>query len=203
MPVQKQGSFVPENISALLSHFGCTGDLYRISAGKFIPDRKKKSISFSFSPSTSDDLYILDLKSGPWTDFGCCYFISLSLSLSSSNFLFLSLFTVAAGTAEIYRIGTYTGTETSSFILKNIPALPGSFNCTGDLYRISAGKFIPDWKKKSISFSLSPSTSDDLYILDLKSGPWTNFGCCYFIFIFFSPLSLCVHLTFSFSLSLP
>ena len=37
---------------------------------------------------------------------------SLSLSLSSSNFLFLSLFTVAAGTAEIYRIGTYAGTET-------------------------------------------------------------------------------------------
>ena len=62
MPVQKQGSFVPENISALLSRFGCTGDLYRISAGKFIPDRKKKSISFSLSPSTSDDLYILDLK---------------------------------------------------------------------------------------------------------------------------------------------
>ena len=70
-------------IYQLYCRFGCTSDLYRISAGKFIPDRKKKSISFSFSPSTSDDLYILDLKSGPWTDFGCCYFISLSLGFSN------------------------------------------------------------------------------------------------------------------------
>ena len=62
--------------------FSCTGELYRISASKFISDRKKTSVSFSLSPSTGNDHYILDLKSGLWTDFGCCYFISLSLSLS-------------------------------------------------------------------------------------------------------------------------
>ena len=81
---QKQGNLVSKNIPALPDHFNCTGELYRISANKFISDQKKTSVSFSFSPSTGDDHYILDLKSGLWTDFGCCYFISLSLSLSLS-----------------------------------------------------------------------------------------------------------------------
>ena len=95
MPVWKQGSFVPKNIPALPGRFGYTGDLYRILAGKFIPDQKKISVSFSLSPSTGDDLYILNLKTGPWTDFGCYYFIFIffsPLSPSPSNFLFLSLF---------------------------------------------------------------------------------------------------------------
>ena len=83
---QKQGNFVSKNIPAFSSHFNCTGELYRISANKFISDQKKTSVSFSLSPSTSDDHYILNLKSGLWTDFGCCYFISLSLSLSLSLF---------------------------------------------------------------------------------------------------------------------
>ena len=81
---QKQGNFVPKNIPALPGRFSCIGELYRISASKFISDRKKISVSFSLSPSTGDDHYILDLKSRLWTDFGCCYFISLSLSLSPS-----------------------------------------------------------------------------------------------------------------------
>ena len=81
---QKQGNFVPKNIPALPGRFSCTGELYRISASKFISDRKKTSVSFSLSPSTGNDHYILDLKSGLWTDFGYCCFISLSLSLSLS-----------------------------------------------------------------------------------------------------------------------
>ena len=94
MPVQKQGSFVPENILPLPGHFGCTGDLYRISASKFIPYRKKKSVSFSLSPSTGDDLYILDLKSGRGLILAAATSSSspFSLSLYPSNFLFLSLF---------------------------------------------------------------------------------------------------------------
>ena len=94
MPVQKQGSFVPENIPTLLDRFGCTGDLYRISAGKFIPYQKKKSVSFSFSPSTGNDLYILDLKSGRGLILAAATSSSSPppLSLYLSNFLFLSLF---------------------------------------------------------------------------------------------------------------
>ena len=96
MPVQKQVSFVSENIPALLGRFGCTGDLYQISASKFIPYRKKKSVSFSFSPSTSNDLYILDLKLSRGLILAAVSSssspLSLSLSLYPSNFLFLSLF---------------------------------------------------------------------------------------------------------------
>ena len=98
MLVQKQGSFIPKNILALPGRFGCTGDLYRISAGKFIPDWKNKSVSFSLSPSTGDDLYILDLKSGRGlilaaaTSSSSSSPLSLSFSFCPSNFLFLSLF---------------------------------------------------------------------------------------------------------------
>ena len=94
MPVQKQGSFVSENIPALLGCFGCTKDLYQISAGKFIPYQKKKSVSFSFSPSTGNDLYILDLKSGRGLILAAATSSSSPppLSLYLSNFLFLSLF---------------------------------------------------------------------------------------------------------------
>ena len=94
MPVHKQGSFVLENIPALLCRFGCIGDLYQISAGKFILYQKKKSVSFSFSPSTGNDLYILDLKSSRGLILAAATSSSspFSLSLYPSNFLFLSLF---------------------------------------------------------------------------------------------------------------
>ena len=94
MLVQKQVSFVSENIPALLGRFGCTEDLYQISATKFIPYRKKKSVSFPFSPSTGNDLYILDLKSSRGLILVAATSSSspLSLSLYLSNFLFLSLF---------------------------------------------------------------------------------------------------------------
>ena len=97
MLIQKQGSFISENIPALPGNFGYTGDLYRISADKFIPYRKKKSAFFSLSHSTGNDLYILDLKLGRGlilavaTSSSSSSPLSLSLSLSPSNFLFLSL----------------------------------------------------------------------------------------------------------------
>ena len=118
------------------------------------------------------------------------------LFLRNTCTLFFKLKPESAGTTGIYRTGTYAGTETRQFRSGKYTGLPGRFGCTGDLYRISADKFIPYRKKKSVSFSFSPSTGDDLYILDLNSGPWTDFGCCYFIFIFFffSPLSLSLSL---------
>ena len=42
---------------------------YRIPIGKCILDRKKKNVYLSLSPSTGDDLCILDLKSGPGNGF--------------------------------------------------------------------------------------------------------------------------------------
>ena len=128
------------------------------------------------------------------------------LFLRNTCTFFLKLKPESAGTTEIYRTGTYAGTETRQFRSGKYTGLPVRFGCTGDLYRTSADKFIPYRKKKSVSFSFSPSTGDDLYILDLNSGPWTDFGCCYFIFIFFffSPLSLSLSVcpsNFLFSLS--
>ena len=93
------------------------------------------------------------------------------LFLRNTCTFFLKLKPESAGTTEIYRTGTYAGTETRQFRSGKYTGLPVRFGCTGDLYRISADKFIPYRKKKSVSFSFSPSTGDDLYILDLNSGP--------------------------------
>ena len=61
----------------IAGHFGHTGEDIEFRPVNAYRTGTKKTVSFSLSPSTDDDLYILNLKSVSWTDFGCCYILTL------------------------------------------------------------------------------------------------------------------------------